>query len=657
MRESSKSIQRILLRTAILILFAFAVTVILCWQETNAFVLNITVMAGMIFFSSRGLGLKKGQKGIFSLVNDTFVLKTANDYLENQKKQDLQTAQIDQALLNIFDQASFVQEAFSSYVKEKKTRTLSMELTLLQDDWKTLQTENNGELPALQYPFTYGNSDIADFLNVDLLYDSCNSSYNELVGNIMTALGILGTFMGLIFSFWNFGAQDGDILENITPLISGMKVAFLTSIFGIIASVFYNILFHKVFSEANEALEQFLQCYYQYVAPRFENEAISQVLYYHQQQICQMTQIKENIASTIAEQIATIVPEMFKVAVTPYLKMLTDHVIEAQEKLTHAQEDELRHIAGQMIDQMDTSLKERFSQFSRSVTEFCQEQEVTRTELLKITKQLGTSGKELQKTHMGLGESLKAFQNYARTLNNAQNNLNKSFQGALYNCELLAAQNTELEQSLSAMLEQVEQTFMKCGTINDTMIAEWKSLNHSVDACGKALLKEIDLRNQQAQRMQKTFEIAIQQQMEQLKEISQEQRTALQTSLQQINAFTQEANTELSVSSKNLEQFIVQCGVLTDTLGQNLVRTENGMSWNIKELRSIQSQFYDLIGAVDGSTNQISQKMGEYFDQLERNLSNFSKTLSNTLNGGTEVPIASNTKTEGDSSKESGEVL
>lgn len=645
MRESSKSIQRILLGTVILILFAFAVTVILCWQETNAFALNITVMAGMIFFSLRGLGPKKGQKGIFSLVNDTFVLKTAHDYLENQKRQDLQPAQVDQALLNIFDKEPFIREAFTSYIQEKEKRALSVELTLLQDDRKTQKMDDNGEFSAPKHFLTCGNSDIADFFNVDLLDDSCNSSYNELVGNIMTALGILGTFVGLVFSFWNFGAQSTDVLENITPLISGMKVAFLTSIFGIVASVFYNILFHRVRSEANETLEQFLQCYYRYVSPRFENEAISQVLYSHQQQICQMAQIEENIANTIAKQIATIVPELFKSAVTPHLKTLTDHVVEAQEKLMHAQEDELRHIAGQMIDQMDASLKERFSQFSRSVTEFCQEQEVTRKELLEVTKQLKTSGTELQKTHIGLGESLKTFQNYARALNSAQINLNKSFQSALCNCELLTAQNTKLEQSLNAMVERVDQAFTECGTMNHAMIAEWKLLNHSVDTCGKALLEEIYLRNQQAQRMQESFETAIQRQMEQLKEVSQEQRTALQTSLQQIDAFIQETHTELSVSSKNLEQFIVQCGMLTNTLDQNLIRTEDSMSWNINELQSIQNQFQNLIEAVNDSTEQVSQKMGEYFDQLEIILSRFFEESPNTLNGEKEASAAPNTKT------------
>jgi len=56
----------------------------------------------------------------------------------------------------------------------------------------------------------------------------------------MTGLGILGTFVGIFLGLWKFDATA--ISESIPALLEGLKTAFLTSIAGLVFSVFASII-------------------------------------------------------------------------------------------------------------------------------------------------------------------------------------------------------------------------------------------------------------------------------------------------------------------------------------------------------------------------------------------------------------------------------
>ncbi len=66
-------------------------------------------------------------------------------------------------------------------------------------------------------------------------YSSVNPYIFNSIPSVFTTLGILGTFLGIFFGLLNFDVHD--IEGSIPQLLSGMKTAFLTSIFGIVLSL------------------------------------------------------------------------------------------------------------------------------------------------------------------------------------------------------------------------------------------------------------------------------------------------------------------------------------------------------------------------------------------------------------------------------------
>lgn len=110
------------------------------------------------------------------------------------------------------------------------------------------ETENNKVVRILdEYVSTYNEKEYtseyaSDYINID----SISSIYNlnlkliNIIPNILTSIGILGTFIGLALAVYGFDSETSDgIRESIKTLLSGMSTAFCTSIIGMFLSIIF----------------------------------------------------------------------------------------------------------------------------------------------------------------------------------------------------------------------------------------------------------------------------------------------------------------------------------------------------------------------------------------------------------------------------------
>ncbi len=71
---------------------------------------------------------------------------------------------------------------------------------------------------------------------------------------LMTALGILGTFVGVVIGLLHFDTTN--IEESIPVLLGGLKTAFITSIVGMLGALVYNVVDMLFFSEKTNQNQQ-----------------------------------------------------------------------------------------------------------------------------------------------------------------------------------------------------------------------------------------------------------------------------------------------------------------------------------------------------------------------------------------------------------------
>lgn len=79
------------------------------------------------------------------------------------------------------------------------------------------------------------------------------NEYVSYAPNLLTSLGIFGTFAGIVVGLMAFDANNID--GSVEGLLNGLKTAFLTSIVGIIASIAYKLLHSTGLIRPSEKIE------------------------------------------------------------------------------------------------------------------------------------------------------------------------------------------------------------------------------------------------------------------------------------------------------------------------------------------------------------------------------------------------------------------
>lgn len=147
--------------------------------------------------------------------------------------------------------------------------------------------------------------DIEDYINDELLDRVGSSYFNSGISGTMTGLGILGTFMGLSLGLGSFSGDDiYTISDNVGPLLSGMKVAFHTSVYGIIFSLIFNFAYRSIMADAYGKLSLFLDIFRQCALPPAStgDENTAAMLVYQANQANYMKQLLDLAKGEAADQ-------------------------------------------------------------------------------------------------------------------------------------------------------------------------------------------------------------------------------------------------------------------------------------------------------------------------------------------------------------------
>lgn len=152
-----------------------------------------------------------------------------------------------------------------SLALRSKLRGLNNELRAIKDEAgfaSAFETHNSKAEAAFGLPWTEfvetlvlpapdtdqpirNTVDVSRYLNdASIIFPRISFSFYQSVPNLLTGLGILGTFVGLAFGVGaaSSGMSSGDpseITASLQDLLDGASLAFLTSIFGISTSILF----------------------------------------------------------------------------------------------------------------------------------------------------------------------------------------------------------------------------------------------------------------------------------------------------------------------------------------------------------------------------------------------------------------------------------
>ena len=288
--------------------------------------------------------------------------------------------------------------------------------------------------------------DVADYINQELLDTIGNTSFNNLISGSMTGLGILGTFVGLMFGLRDFNTETTEqMMQTITPLIDGIKVAFITSICGVIYSILFNVFYRVVFSNASDALDDFLKAFYKRVSPRPENDGITKLLNYQKGQSDSMSQLAENISLSMASALGeSVLPTFHKIEAT---------IDSLASKVANNQSESIGRISEEFVQKMDESMGNQMHHLGENVQALCQWQDSTMEKMKQAVDLFAESGNQLSILDAGLEKSVKSMEGYMNSVTTLQD------QFTLLLMEIKEQQTTEanLVQMQKAAFNQIQQ--------------------------------------------------------------------------------------------------------------------------------------------------------------------------------------------------------
>jgi biopolymer transport protein ExbB/TolQ len=236
----------------------------------------------------------------------------------------------------------------------------------------------------------YYKCDIEDYIGIDLIDRVIHAERLSQVPGVMTGLGILGTFVGLSLGLQNFSTgTTAQITGSIEPLMNGIKVAFHTSIYGMVFSLVFNYVYKRRLDDAENALNLFLRNFRKYVLPDTEKEGVNKLLDLQREQAKAITALSEALTVNL--------PEGLKTYLEPRFDHFDDTIDSFSRMATRNQMDQLERVVQNFITEMNNSLGSSFSNLSKVVNQSLYLQEANEAQLKEIYEKNAVAADGMEK--------------------------------------------------------------------------------------------------------------------------------------------------------------------------------------------------------------------------------------------------------------------
>jgi len=291
--------------------------------------------------------------------------------------------------------------------------------------------------------------DTRDYINEETAIDQPgHAQLAELIPSLLTSLGILGTFLGLMegLTSVDFSNAEGT-LTSIPTLLGGMRFAFATSVAGIACSLAFNMGNRIASGHALRALNNFEEAFYELAMPR-PLDADVQLLCSKQDEEERMNRMAQTIGSQVASALEVSLSQTF----TPMTRTMDSFMRGA----TVEQAEAMRSVVNQFFQQMNASLNGQLTAISDAMSIVNQGQLQTQKNLqstLNMTQNMNENARTMQLVSGEISTNLKEIcQRLDQQVADQQNRLENAEQAT----QDLHQQRISLSASLSRMQSAVD---------------------------------------------------------------------------------------------------------------------------------------------------------------------------------------------------------
>ncbi len=494
---------------------------------------------------------------------------------------------------------------------------------------KTYQ-EYLAEMKRLEDVSTSGyRCSIDDYFNYGLIDAYAEKNLLNLIPGTMTGLGILGTFVGLSLGLQNFNTgTSAEIEESIAPLMNGIKVAFHTSIYGLVFSLFFNLVYKKLLEEAYKNLDDFLEAYNRYVYPDVKNDIFNRLVDSQQKQseviinplLVAVQTMNDNLNAVLdlqkeqfeeykllPEKMSEVVAKSIDEVVTPNFEKTNENLGTFTNKIGEIQLAGMGDLVDRFMYQMNESMNDSLTDLSKIIEETCNIQKQNNDYMQDILSRVGAMTEDIQQINELSSATIASLSGYIQDVENLQSVINQSFMSA----------NIQLEQNRK--MEEIQQGYIA------TLVEYEKNIGEASGRFSRDMASQVELLG----KMEKETSEATRKNLEYLSAKATEYTHAVaETAKQQIQSILTLSSSTTSDMDRAAQELGKVSGQLNGQLQQSLQTTFDIFD---QELSDITKHLSGTIAEVDSTTERVPKVVAAAYDDMEKAFEEMQKQMQSMI--------------------------
>lgn len=534
--------------------------------------------------------------------------------------------------------------------------------------------------------------DIERYINYELIETSINTLFLNQITGAMTGLGILGTFWGLSLglSQFNLSGNADTMIKEIQPLMSGIKVAFHTSIYGIVYSLLFNFFYRARLLEYSAAVSAFIETYQKHVVP-ISNNGSEGSLIKNQNKIkaCLDKQFESNdkyFASNIENQIKMIglqehqnqatdvmsqqmaeqVSIMMKETIIPEIQKMREAVEIFAAEARKDQKAGLEKIVNNFIEQMNSSLGDSFKELGKVLDETSKQQKENIDFTKHVIESMGDTAAGMDTVNKHIDDAAINVEKYTKAVEEMQSSVNANLMSlnaqAEANNSLVEKQNeliqlmTSIEEnvkkdllnvveSINSQSKEIETRFEnseeklkeKIGifadninNITDSVLSKnSEMLVTFTNSCNDLVVKMIEQSTENQSNMQNKFNEMTSELIDKNKNLLEQISNDNQIYIKNVSDFTNEA---VSAITKTNNDAISQIGENSNDCINTVIENSKAAQNQLKSgFDSLASSIGDTAGNIENKMISLVNRVDGFVDVWSNANSGFNENLNEEL--------------------------
>lgn len=297
----------------------------------------------------------------------------------------------------------------------------------------------------------------------------------ELIPGTLTALGILGTFLGLQGGVSKIDVETTERLkDSIILLTSGMSLAFITSIVGISASIFWSYTDRKRYKYYIKVLDQFYNTfntkYPVFNSSTFYNEIIqlqreatNSIKHLATDFSLEFSKVlSDSINQSILPNIDEILNRIVQRDINPSIKSMNDMIDNFTTHASDRQTVALNAMVDDFISKLNDTVEFQFDGLEKAIVDFTQWHIETKSSLEELIEQIKESALNQKEINISAGEVISNFTYLFDRFNLINMQVAEGIEkmeGALFELNGLSAYNSETLEGLNNIYEKINKSY------------------------------------------------------------------------------------------------------------------------------------------------------------------------------------------------------